>query len=49
MMLVFSIVFLAASLLLTRLVGSAGFIIANCISMTIRILHRYIYTLVSVL
>lgn len=41
MMLLFSVVFLVASLLLTRLLGSVGFVLANCINMTIRIIHRY--------
>ena len=41
MMLVFSVTFLSASLLLTRLLGSVGFVLANCVNMTIRILHRY--------
>ena len=40
MMLVFSVVFLAASLMLTRLLGSVGFILANCINMIVRIFHR---------
>ena len=42
MMLVFSVSFLTASLLLTRVLGSVGFILANCLNMSIRIVHRYI-------
>ena len=40
-MLVFSGVFLVAAFLLTRLFGSVGFILANCVNMAIRIYHRY--------
>eukprot|EP01135_Chromosphaera_perkinsii_P003464 Nk52_evm2s244 gene=Nk52_evmTU2s244 len=38
-MVVFSAVFLAASYYLTRVFGSVGFIMANCINMLIRIVH----------
>lgn len=38
-MLVFSAVFLCASLLLTKTFGSVGFILANCINMAARIVH----------
>ena len=41
MMLVFSVVFLVAALVLTRLLGSVGFILANIINMTTRIAHRW--------
>jgi oligosaccharide translocation protein RFT1 len=43
MMLVFSVTFLSASLLLTRLLGCVGFVLANCVNMTIRILHSCQY------
>ena len=39
-MILFSVVFLASALFLTHYVGSVGFIWANCINMTARILHR---------
>ena len=39
-MLVFSFVFLCASLFLTRVFGGVGFVLANCINMTARIVHR---------
>ena len=39
-MVIFSVVFLSASLLLTRVMGSAGLVVANCINMITRILHR---------
>lgn len=38
-MLMFSLVFLGSSLLLTHVFGSVGFILANCINMAARILH----------
>nr|KAG5691675.1 hypothetical protein BaRGS_014130 [Batillaria attramentaria] len=39
-MLVFSVVFLTMAWYLTRLIGSVGFILANCLNMTARIVHR---------
>jgi len=42
-MLVFSFTFLTASLFFTRLFGSLGFILANCINMVARILHSCIF------
>ena len=38
-MLVFSAVFLCASLLLTNTFGSVGFILANCINLAARVIH----------
>ena len=38
-MILFSVVFLSASLLLTQLCGSVGFILAHCVNMATRILH----------
>jgi hypothetical protein len=38
-MVVFSAVFLCASLLLTKLLASFGFIFANCINMVLRIVY----------
>ncbi|XP_062589695.1 protein RFT1 homolog [Saccostrea cucullata] len=38
-MLLFSIILLVSSLFLTRLVGSVGFVLANCINMACRILQ----------
>eukprot|EP00731_Ephydatia_muelleri_P003795 Em0001g3795a len=48
-MLVFSVVFLSASLLLTKFSGSVGFILANCINMACRICHscRFIHSYFS--
>ena len=40
-MMVFSVVFLAASWYLTIL-GSVGFVIANCLNMLLRIYHRLV-------
>ena len=40
MMLVFSLVFLTASYFLTKLFGSVGFILANCVNMAARIFYR---------
>lgn len=42
-MLLFSVIFLFAAVILIQMFGSVGFILANCINMTTRILHRYIY------
>lgn len=39
-MLVFSVIFLLTAVLLIHLFGSVGFILANCINMTTRIVHR---------
>ncbi len=41
-MFVFSGIFLVASFLLTKLLGSVGFILANCVNMFFRILHRWV-------
>ena len=41
-MVVFSLIFLVASLGLTKGFGSVGFILANCINMGLRIIHRYV-------
>ena len=43
-MMVFSVIFLAASWYLTFL-GSVGFVIANCLNMLLRIYHRSVATL----
>ena len=43
-MMVFSVIFLAASWYLTFL-GSVGFVIANCLNMLLRIYHRSVSTL----
>ena len=43
-MMVFSVIFLAASWYLTFL-GSVGFVIANCLNMLLRIYHRSVGTL----
>lgn len=43
MMVVFSAVFLAASWYLTKRIGSVGFILANCLNMTARILHSVVF------
>ena len=43
MMLLFSVMFLFAAVILIQVFGSVGFILANCINMTTRILHRYMY------
>ena len=40
-MLMFSFLFLCSSLFLTQLFGSVGFILANCVNMAGRIIHRY--------
>ena len=40
-MVVFSAVFLGAAIALTQLWGSVGFILANCINMFTRIVHRF--------
>ena len=42
-MLVFSCVFLVSSLVFTRLLGSVGFVVANCVNMLCRILHRCVH------
>lgn len=42
-MLVFSFIFLSSSWLLTHLLGSVGFIIANCLNMGARIIHSVYY------
>ncbi|KAK7476317.1 hypothetical protein BaRGS_00032435 [Batillaria attramentaria] len=42
-MLVFSVVFLTMAWYLTRLIGSVGFILANCLNMTARIVHSIIF------
>ncbi|KAH3887483.1 protein RFT1 homolog isoform X2 [Dreissena polymorpha] len=42
-MVVFSILFLLSSLFLTRHFGSVGFILANCLNMTARIVHSIYY------
>lgn len=39
-MLLFSVVFLLAAFILTQFYGSVGFILANCVNMSIRIFHR---------
>ena len=46
-MMVFSVIFLAASWYLTFL-GSVGFVIANCLNMLLRIYHRSVATLLVV-
>lgn len=38
-MLLFSLIFLTSSLFLTKIFGSVGFILANCVNMTARIAH----------
>ena len=43
-MMVFSVIFLAASWYLTSL-GSVGFVIANCLNMLLRIYHRSVANL----
>ena len=40
-MVLFSLAFLAASLCFTKMFGSVGFIMANCMNMVLRIIHRY--------
>ena len=40
MMLIFSLLFLSASYFLTKLFGSVGFILANCVNMMARIFFR---------
>ena len=41
-MLLFSLLFLLSSWLLTSYLGSVGFIIANCLNMAARISHRFV-------
>ena len=41
-LLAFSALFLVSALLLTRVMGSAGFVLANCINMAVRIWHRLV-------
>ncbi|XP_046548577.1 protein RFT1 homolog [Haliotis rubra] len=43
-MFIFSGVFLLSSWLLTKLLGSVGFILANCFNMLVRILHSVYFT-----
>ncbi|XP_053375538.1 protein RFT1 homolog isoform X2 [Mercenaria mercenaria] len=42
-MVVFSVIFLLSSLILTAHLGSVGFILANCLNMAARILHSVYY------
>lgn len=42
-MLLFSVMFLFVAVILIQVFGSVGFILANCINMATRILHRYMY------
>lgn len=41
LMVVLSCVFLFLAWLLSRAIGSVGFILANCVNMFLRIAHRY--------
>ena len=41
-MILFSFIFLVAAFCFTKLFGSVGFIMANCLNMVIRIIHRYV-------
>lgn len=41
-LLAFSAIFLASALLLTHIMGSAGFVLANCVNMAVRIWHRLV-------
>ncbi|XP_038054403.1 protein RFT1 homolog [Patiria miniata] len=43
-MLLFSIIFLSSSWFLTKTFGSVGFILANCLNMTARIIHSIYFT-----
>jgi hypothetical protein len=43
-MIVFSLVFLAAASVCTALVGSVGFVLANMLNMSCRILRRYTHS-----
>lgn len=40
-MMALSVLFISSAYVLTRYFGSVGFIIANCVNMSARILHRY--------
>lgn len=44
-MVVFSVSFLVISYVLTNLLGPVGFILANCVNMLARIIHRLVYFL----
>jgi hypothetical protein len=48
-MLVFSLLFLTAAWLLTKKLGSVGFILANCVNMTLRIIHRYMMMMMMIM
>lgn len=44
-MVLFSVSFLLISYLFTSFLGPVGFILANCVNMSARIIHRYIFYL----